>query len=108
MRREIELVEAEAAVHELHTEAGAELTAAWHLPIEVIEACRWHHEPQDRAYPHLAASAAALAVVEETGGRRDEARQALTAMGLGNSDIEPLVAIALEERSSRGSPGTVQ
>ncbi len=51
------LAAATAAVETVHAVAGAELAAAWHLPEEVIEACRWHHEPNEHEYATLIAAA---------------------------------------------------
>ncbi len=42
-----------AAIDDLHTAAGAKLAADWHLPAEVGEACRWHHEPSTYQHARL-------------------------------------------------------
>jgi putative nucleotidyltransferase with HDIG domain len=95
VRGKVDVESAEQAVNEFHAGAGAELAAAWHLPEEVVEACRWHHDPGNRTYPLIAAASDALAIVEVTRGDTDEARTCLTALGLLPAHVEEVVEIAL-------------
>lgn len=97
MRGKVDAAEAEIAVESLHTTAGAELTASWRLPEEVVDACRFHHDPQDRVFPRLAAAAGALAVLEQTRGPQDEARTALQAMGLLPAHVDEVIEFALDD-----------
>jgi putative nucleotidyltransferase with HDIG domain len=36
-----------------HAEVGAVLLESWHLPVSIVEACRWHHEPERVSDPEL-------------------------------------------------------
>ena len=69
----IGMVEGVDAVDQTHTTAGAELAAAWNLPDEVVEACRWHHDAGRRTYPRLIAAADAVACLAEGRGAPDYA-----------------------------------
>ena len=96
-RGSVDATEAAAAVAELHTAAGAELAAAWHLPDEVIEACRFHHAPDGRPFPLLVMAADALSRLVE--GREDLERASalLVEAGVQAEDIAELVAQANKE-----------
>lgn len=76
-----------AAVHELHTRAGAELAALWKLPAEVAEACQWHHAPDGHPNVRVITAADHLVRSLEPTPRstEDEARQALAALGITES-----------------------
>ena len=70
-----------AAVDDLHCTAGAELASAWRLPEEVVEVCRWHHEPSGRAYPLLVAAGDAIASFDEERGDSGDAQRASARSG---------------------------
>lgn len=75
-------------VDELHVRAGTELAVAWHLPVEVVEACRFHHDPGDRSVARIIAACDAIARSTESRGTVDEARDALLAMGVPKERVE--------------------
>ncbi len=95
-----------AAVDDLHCIAGAELAAAWRLPEEVVEACRWHHEPAPRSYPLLVAAGDALAPFDEERGDSADARDLLLEAGVPADQVDDLVAKASEEERSHVALGT--
>lgn len=96
-RGTIDNTSAAEAVNELHAEAGAELAAAWHLPDEVVESCRWHHDPQGRDFPLLIAAADVLAQIEEQRGTEDDARSRLVEAGVAPDRVDDLIARTLRE-----------
>ena len=96
-RRNVDMASARAAVDELHTAAGAELATAWNLPEEVVEACRWHHEPAGRSHVLLIAAADAVAHVDEHRGHVDEARSHLLGMGVPSDRLDALLECAGRE-----------
>jgi putative nucleotidyltransferase with HDIG domain len=96
-RGAIDLAAAAIAVEELHAVAGAELAAAWHLPEEVVEACRWHHEPEGRDYAILVAAADAVARLEEGRGSSDDARARLLEAKVPAERADELVGSELKE-----------
>jgi putative nucleotidyltransferase with HDIG domain len=96
-RGAIDQVAATAAVNTLHASAGAELAAAWHLPDEVIEACRWHHAPDGRAFPLLVAAADTLSRVVEGRDTFAEARARLAGSGVSAAEADDLIARATKE-----------
>lgn len=95
IRGRVNVEEAAAAVEELHAEAGAELATAWHLPDEVVEACRWHHHPEGRIFPLVAAASDALACLEAKGGDGEEARKCLVELKMLPLHVEEVIEIAL-------------
>lgn len=99
-RGAIDAAVAGAAVNDLHVVAGAELAAAWHLPDEVVEACRWHHEPGGREFPLLIAAADALAQLDEQRGNPEEARARLCSAGVAAEQVDDLMMRA--SREARG------
>ncbi|HXN33428.1 MAG TPA: HDOD domain-containing protein, partial [Polyangiaceae bacterium] len=96
-RGTIDLASAATAVEGLHAVAGAELASAWHLPEEVVEACRWHHEPGGRDYAMLIAAADAVARLDEGRGTRDDALERLLEAQVPPERADDLVAKALKE-----------
>jgi putative nucleotidyltransferase with HDIG domain len=91
-----------------HAEVGAELLQTWHLPKEIVEAVRYHHEPLARPQPNLSAvSHAANCLAHVVGSapgwdgyatRVDQ--RALTDLGLAPQRLDELVVTvreALEE-----------
>jgi putative nucleotidyltransferase with HDIG domain len=100
-RRTVELAAARLAVDELHTGAGAELAAAWNLPDEVVEACRWHHEPAGRSHALLIAAADAVAHFDEGCGNQDEARVRLVDVGIPSDRLDALLDPASRESVGR-------
>ena len=103
-RGSVDATEAAAAVAELHTAAGAELAAAWHLPDEVIEACRFHHSPDGRPFPLLVMAADALSRLIE--GREDRARavELLIEAGVRADGVDDLLARATKEVAAPEAP----
>ena len=73
-RSHMEMAAAVAAVDELHAAAGAELSAAWHLPDEVVETCEWHHDPGDRCWPQIVAAADAVSHWDDGPATQEAAR----------------------------------
>jgi len=56
MREEIPFVEAERRWLGIdHAEVGAELLRHWGLPDRLVQACRWHHDPDGAPEPSTAA-----------------------------------------------------
>jgi putative nucleotidyltransferase with HDIG domain len=96
-RGPVDLAAAATAVEGLHAVAGAELASAWHLPEEVVEACRWHHEPAGHDYAILVAAADAVARLDEGRGSHDDARARLIETDVPPERADELVAIALKE-----------
>ena len=96
-RGAVDLAAAAAAVEAVHALAGAELAAAWHLPEEVIEACRWHHEPTEHEYATLIAAADAVAHLDEGRGTTDEARARLLEANVPAERADEVVASVLKE-----------
>jgi putative nucleotidyltransferase with HDIG domain len=88
---------AAAAVDGLHAVAGAELAAAWHLPDEVIEACRWHHAPDGRPFPLLVAAADSLSRLVEGRDSMDDARARLRDFGVSATQADELIEHASRE-----------
>jgi HD-like signal output (HDOD) protein len=84
--------------------AGAELAAAWHLPEGVVEACRWHHEPDGRDFPLLIAAADALAQLDEKRGDPDEARARLCSAGVPPGRVDDLMMRASMEAGGPETP----
>jgi putative nucleotidyltransferase with HDIG domain len=95
--RNVEVADARSAVDELHAEAGSELAAAWNLPEEVIEACRWHHEPTGRSHAMLIAAADAIAHVDECRGSLEEAQARLLDVGVASERMDTLLEHAGKE-----------
>jgi putative nucleotidyltransferase with HDIG domain len=95
VRGKVDVEAAEVAVDEFHAVAGSELAAAWHLPEEVIEACRWHHDPADRTYALIAAASDDLAILEVTRDDPGPARASLSALGLLPAHSDEVIDIAL-------------
>jgi putative nucleotidyltransferase with HDIG domain len=95
---------ARLAVDELHTAAGAELAIAWNLPDEVVEACRWHHDPAGRDHALLIAAADAIAHLEEGRGDADQARKGLTDAGIPAERLDEVFDRSTKEGRERG-PG---
>jgi putative nucleotidyltransferase with HDIG domain len=96
-RGAVDLVAANAAVDELHAVAGAELAAAWRLPDEVVEACRWHHEPGERPFPLIIAAADALAQLDEGRTSSEDARARLCDAGVSPDRADELMERAAKE-----------
>ncbi|HEY4013976.1 MAG TPA: HDOD domain-containing protein [Polyangiaceae bacterium] len=103
-RGSVDATEAAAAVAELHTAAGAELAAAWHLPDEVIEACRFHHTPDGRPFPLLVMAADALSRLVEGRETREKATELLVEAGVRVEGIDDLLAQATKEVAAPESP----
>jgi len=81
-RRPVDIALVAAAVDSLHAVAGAELAAAWHLPEEVVESCRFHHDAGDREYARVVAAADALAHLDDGTGDAERALSRLVEAGL--------------------------
>ncbi len=103
-RGSIDMTSAAVAVGDLHATAGAELATAWHLPEEVVEACRWHHGPDGRAYPLLVAAADALSRLIEGRDSTADAHVHLLQAGVAAADIEELVVQASKEVEAPETP----
>ncbi len=96
-RGTIDLAAAATAVDVVHTIAGAELASAWHLPEEVVEACRWHHDPAGRSHAMLVAAADAVARLDEGRGSQEEAIARLVDAKVLPERADELVVRALKE-----------
>jgi len=94
LRVNVTVAEAAPVVDELHAGAGAELAAAWHLPFEVVEACRSHHEPFARDHALVVAVADTVAHLEETRCTVEDARARLLAAGLLPEAVSAAIAQA--------------
>jgi putative nucleotidyltransferase with HDIG domain len=81
-RPRLEPAEAAAAVDQVHALAGAQLAATWHLPDEVVEVCRFHHDAGKREYPRLVAAADELARLGEKRADPDSALLRLLEAGI--------------------------
>jgi putative nucleotidyltransferase with HDIG domain len=103
-RGAVDIAAAAAAVDELHAVAGAELAAAWHLPEEVVEACRWHHEPDGREFPALIAAADGLAQIDEHRGDADGTRALLRNAGVPADRVDHLMMRASIEARGPEAP----
>jgi putative nucleotidyltransferase with HDIG domain len=84
-------------VDDLHAPAGAELASAWHLPEEVAEVCRWHHEPAERDYPRIVATADGLAALLEGRVTLADARTRLLGAGVPEASVDEVLARAAKE-----------
>jgi putative nucleotidyltransferase with HDIG domain len=105
MKGTIDEQEAEAAVDEHHTQAGAQLATAWRLPDEVVDACRWHHEPGGRVFPTLAAAAHAFVEVEDgVDGAAEAASRHLEALGFAPERVQDLLAATKVANDEAGAP----
>lgn len=81
-------------VDEVHAPAGAELAQAWHLPDEVVDVCRWHHDPGPRAYPRVVAAADGIAALYEGRLTQEGAATRLAAAGLLEEAADRAIALA--------------
>jgi putative nucleotidyltransferase with HDIG domain len=81
-------------VDDVHAPAGAELAQAWHLPDEVVDVCRWHHDPGARPYPRLVAAADGIAAVHEGRISQEAATERLVAAGVPEDAVEKAIALA--------------
>jgi putative nucleotidyltransferase with HDIG domain len=81
-------------VDEAHAPAGAELAQAWHLPDEVVDVCRWHHDPGARPYPRLVAAADRIAALHEGRVSQEAAKERLAAAGVPEEAVESAIALA--------------
>ncbi len=84
-------------VDELHAGAGAELAHAWHLPHEVVDVCRWHHEPKERPYPRVVAAADSVAALQEGRIAPEAARARLLDAGVPETRLDEVIALATKE-----------
>lgn len=87
------------AIDALHAEAGAALARAWHLPDEVVEACLYHHTPEDRpmALRVAAANRVAYHVFEGDESALGQAAIYLEKLGFTGDAVERLLTIARED-----------
>jgi putative nucleotidyltransferase with HDIG domain len=86
-------------VDEVHAPAGAELAQAWHLPEEVVDVCRWHHDPGERRYPCLVAAADGVAALHERRITEEAATQRLMASGVAEAAVDGVIALAAKALS---------
>ena len=92
------------AVDALHATAGAELAAAWHLPDEVVDVCRWHHEPSGRPYPLLVAAADAISPLDPENEDAARAHAWLVEAGIPEGQADSLVEEARTDAKQQGAP----
>lgn len=91
-RAPFDMEEAGRAVDLLHARAGAELASAWRLPNEVVESCRFHHDPRDREYPLFVAGADAVANLHDGTGDAEETRGRVRDAGVPTDQVDRVAA----------------